>query len=199
MSPSSSSALVRSTVRLLSRRNFAQGEVTPGLSQSEYELRRYKLASLIEAQAERMGSSTSSNQNVVVVVLSHPTRYMTNDIPYPFHQNQDFLYLTGILEPDSALILHGRRRPDQAILFVPRRDPSRELWDGPRSGRNGAAALTGIERVHCTEELGVVLKSLKGVKQQAAILFVRTLADRQNRDRDNRLKAPVDPEPLQAD
>ncbi|CAL9693681.1 unnamed protein product [Knipowitschia caucasica] len=203
MSPSSSSALVRSTVRLLSRRNFAQGclfcgcrqismkpgslkpktvpprylgqpspythphlikngEVTPGLSQSEYELRRYKLASLIEAQAERMGSSTSSNQNVVVVVLSHPTRYMTNDIPYPFHQNQDFLYLTGILEPDSALILHGRRRPDQAILFVPRRDPSRELWDGPRSGRNGAAALTGIERVHCTEELGVVLKSLKG-------------------------------------
>ncbi|KAK7939406.1 hypothetical protein WMY93_002732 [Mugilogobius chulae] len=137
------------------------GEVTPGLSQSEYELRRYKLASLIEAQAERMGLSTSSGHHVVIV-LSHPTRYMTNDIPYPFHQNQDFLYLTGILEPDSALILHGKGRPDQAILFVPRRDPSRELWDGPRSGRDGAATLTGIERVHCTEELGVVLKSLKG-------------------------------------
>lgn len=137
------------------------GEVTPGLSQTEYELRRYRLASLIEAQADRMGPSTSSS-NHVVIVLSHPTRYMTNDIPYPFHQNQDFLYLTGILEPDSALILHGRGRPDQAILFVPRRDPSRELWDGPRSGRDGAAALTGIERVHCTEELGIVLKSLKG-------------------------------------
>lgn len=137
------------------------GEVTPGLSQAEYELRRYRLASLIEAQAERMGPSTSSSHHVAIV-LSHPTRYMTNDIPYTFHQNQDFLYLTGILEPDSALILHGKRRPDQAILFVPRRDPSRELWDGPRSGRDGAAALTGIERVHCTEELGVVLKSLKG-------------------------------------
>lgn len=47
-------------------------------------------------------------------------------------------------------------------MFVPRRDPARELWDGPRSGRDGAAALTGIERVHCIEELGVVLKSLKG-------------------------------------
>lgn len=137
------------------------GEVTPGLSQAEYELRRFRLASLIEAQAEKMGPLSSSNHHVVIV-LSHPTRYMTNDIPYPFHQNQDFLYLTGVLEPDSALILHGRTRPDQAILFVPRRDPSRELWDGPRSGRDGAAALTGIERVHCTEELGVVLKSLKG-------------------------------------
>lgn len=75
---------------------------------------------------------------------------------------KDFLYLSGILEPDSALVLHGKGRPDQAILFVPRRDPGRELWDGPRSGKDGAAALTGVERVHSTEELGVVLKSLKG-------------------------------------
>ncbi|XP_056870467.1 xaa-Pro aminopeptidase 3 [Takifugu flavidus] len=137
------------------------GEVTPGLSQMEYELRRYKLASLIEAQADRLGPSASSH-NHLVIILSHPTRYMTNDIPYPFHQNQDFLYLSGFLEPDSALVLYGKGRPDQAILFVPRRDPGRELWDGPRSGKDGAAALTGIERVHSTEELGVVLKSLKG-------------------------------------
>ncbi|XP_026201695.1 xaa-Pro aminopeptidase 3 [Anabas testudineus] len=137
------------------------GEVTPGLSQTEYELRRHRLAALIEAQADRFGPSASSSTHVVLV-LSHPTRFMSNDIPYPFHQNQDFLYLSGILEPDSALVLYGKGRPDQAILFVPRRDPGRELWDGPRSGKDGAAALTGIERVHSTEELGVVLKSLKG-------------------------------------
>uniref|UniRef100_A0A3P8PV41 Aminopeptidase P N-terminal domain-containing protein n=1 Tax=Astatotilapia calliptera TaxID=8154 RepID=A0A3P8PV41_ASTCA len=137
------------------------GEVTPGLSQTEYELRRHRLASLIEAQAERLGPSASSSTHVAII-LSHPTRYMTNDIPYPFHQNQDFLYLSGFLEPDSALVLHGKGQPDQAILFVPRRDPGRELWDGPRSGKDGAAALTGIERVHSIEELGVVLKSLKG-------------------------------------
>ncbi|XP_067089086.1 xaa-Pro aminopeptidase 3 [Osmerus mordax] len=137
------------------------GEVTPGLTQTEYELRRHKLASLIQAQADRLGPDASSSSHVVVV-LSHPTRYMTNDIPYPFHQNQDFLYLTGIMEPDSALVLCGSGCPDQAILFVPRRDPARELWDGPRSGKDGARALTGIERVHSTEELGLILKSLKG-------------------------------------
>ncbi|XP_046893914.1 xaa-Pro aminopeptidase 3 [Hypomesus transpacificus] len=137
------------------------GEVTPGLTQTEYELRRHKLASLIQDQADRLGPDASSSSHVVVV-LSHPTRYMTNDIPYPFHQNQDFLYLTGIMEPDSALVLCGSGRPDQAILFVPRRDPARELWDGPRSGKDGARALTGIERVHSTEELGLILKSLKG-------------------------------------
>ncbi|XP_071241714.1 xaa-Pro aminopeptidase 3-like isoform X2 [Salvelinus alpinus] len=137
------------------------GEVTPGLTQTEFDLRRQRLASLIEVQADRLGPTASSNKHLVIV-LSHPICYMTNDIPYPFHQNQDFLYLTGILEPDSALVLCGTGRPDQAILFVPRRDPARELWDGPRSGKDGAAALTGVERVHCTEELGLVLKSLKG-------------------------------------
>lgn len=66
------------------------------------------------------------------------------------------------MEPDSALVMYGSGKPDQAILFVPRRDPARELWDGPRSGKDGAAALTGLERVHSSEELGVVLKSMKG-------------------------------------
>ncbi|TRY54937.1 hypothetical protein DNTS_020702, partial [Danionella cerebrum] len=139
------------------------GEVTPGLTQTEFELRRQRLASLIEIQAERQtGSGASSNSSNIVIVLSHPIRYMSNDIPYPFHQNQDFLYLTGIMEPDSALVMYGSGKPDQAVLFVPRRDPAQELWDGPRSGKDGAAALTGLDRVHSTQELGVVLKSLKG-------------------------------------
>lgn len=142
------------------------GEVTPGLTQTEFEFRRQRLASLIEMQAERLtGSGASSDSSHIVIVLSHPIRYMTNDIPYPFHQNQDFLYLTGIMEPDSALVMYGSGKPDQAVLFVPRRDPARELWDGPRSGKDGAAALTGLERVHSTEELGILLKSIKGKRK----------------------------------
>lgn len=130
------------------------GEVTPGVTQTEYELRRQCLASLIESRAP--------DSSHVLVILSHPVRYMTNDIPYLFHQNQDFLYLTGVLEPDCALVMYGSPRPDRTLLFVPPRDPGRELWDGPRSGRDGAAALTGIQTVHSIEELGSVLNGIKG-------------------------------------
>ncbi|XP_046700006.1 xaa-Pro aminopeptidase 3 [Silurus meridionalis] len=130
------------------------GEVTPGLTQTEYEVRRQSLASLIESRVP--------DSSHVLIVLSHPVRYMTNDIPYPFHQNQDFLYLTGVLEPDCALVMYGSPRPNRTLLFVPPRDPARELWDGPRSGRDGAAALTGIQTVHSIEELGAVLNKLKG-------------------------------------
>ncbi|MCJ8749392.1 hypothetical protein PDJAM_G00175870 [Pangasius djambal] len=130
------------------------GEVTPGVTQTEYELRRQCLASLIESRVP--------DSSHVLVVLSHPVRYMTNDIPYPFHQNQDFLYLTGVLEPDCALVMYGSPRPDRTLLFVPPRNPARELWDGPRSGQDGAAALTGIQTVHSIEELGSVLNAVKG-------------------------------------
>ncbi|KAM9434135.1 xaa-Pro aminopeptidase 3 [Clarias gariepinus] len=130
------------------------GEVTPGVTQMEYETRRQRLASLVESRVP--------DSSHILVLLSHPVRYMTNDIPYPFHQNQDFLYLTGVLEPDCALVMYGSPRPDRALLFVPPRDPARELWDGPRSGRDGAAALTGVQSVHSIEELGSVLKGVKG-------------------------------------
>ncbi|KAJ8387588.1 hypothetical protein AAFF_G00152840 [Aldrovandia affinis] len=106
------------------------GEVTPGLTQTEYELRRHKLAALIAAQAERQGGASprnGTNSSHVAVILSHPTRYMTNDIPYPFHQNQDFLYLTGLLEPDSALILCCPPAREGYPLRAPQRPSSRAV------------------------------------------------------------------------
>jgi intermediate cleaving peptidase 55 len=41
----------------------------------------------------------------VAISMGYSTRYMTNNIFYPFHQNTDFWYLTGFNEPDAAVIL----------------------------------------------------------------------------------------------
>ncbi|KAE8611227.1 hypothetical protein XENTR_v10012376 [Xenopus tropicalis] len=136
------------------------GEVTPGLTQTEYALRRYKLMSLIQKESQVLGCSTDH----AVIILSNPTLYMTSDIPFPFHQNNDFLYLCGFLEPDSILLLQsqsGQALPSHtAKLYVPRRDPGRELWDGPRSGTDGALSLTGVDEAFTTEEFKHVLPKL---------------------------------------
>ncbi|XP_077025063.1 xaa-Pro aminopeptidase 3 isoform X3 [Tamandua tetradactyla] len=136
------------------------GEVTPGLSQVEYALRRHKLMSLIQKQAQGQ-----SGTDQTVVLLSNPTYYMSNDIPYTFHQDNNFLYLCGFQEPDSILVLQsipGKQLPShKTILFVPRRDPSRELWDGPRSGTDGAIALTGVDEAYTLEEFQHLVPKLK--------------------------------------
>ncbi|XP_066563325.1 xaa-Pro aminopeptidase 3 isoform X2 [Amia ocellicauda] len=172
MIPMCQKRLARAAAQLLSAVTLRiRGEVTPGLSQQEFELRRHKLMALVAQRshgnphppAGKQGSPDS--QGDVVIVLSHHTCYMTNDIPYPFHQNPDFLYLTGCLEPDSALVLcpnPGHAPDHSALLFVAPRDPARELWDGPRSGLDGAAALTGVDQVYPTQELGRVLLGLQG-------------------------------------
>lgn len=136
------------------------GEVTPGLTQTEYALRRNKLMALIQKESEILGGLTEH----AVIVLANPTLYMTSDIPFPFHQHNDFLYLCGFLEPESILLLQtkpGHALPSHtATLYVPRRDPGRELWDGPRSGVDGAVALTGVDQAFPLEDFKHVTHKL---------------------------------------
>nr|DBA18264.1 TPA: hypothetical protein GDO54_016536 [Pyxicephalus adspersus] len=137
------------------------GEVTPGLTQTEYALRRHKLMALIQKESEIRGGSSDH----AVIILGNSTLYMTSDIPFPFHQHNDFLYFCGFLEPESILLLQskpGHELPSHtATLYVPRRDPGRELWDGPRSGVDGAVALTGVDQAFPIEDFKhVALKLL---------------------------------------
>ncbi|HJQ19837.1 MAG TPA: Xaa-Pro aminopeptidase [Gemmatimonadaceae bacterium] len=76
-----------------------------------------------------------------------------------FYQRPDMLYLTGVKEPDVALVMvkhNGRVSP---WLFVLPRDPAAETWTGARLGTVGATQLTGIPSRN-RDELAGVLDSL---------------------------------------
>lgn len=66
--------------------------VTPGLPATEYEQRRANLMKVLP-------------EGSAVISAGYGTRYMSNNVFYPFHQNTDFSYLCGFNEPDSAMIL----------------------------------------------------------------------------------------------
>ncbi|GAN00672.1 peptidase M24 [Mucor ambiguus] len=114
-----------------------KGEVTPGLSASEFETRR---SNLIKSLPE--GST--------VVSVGYSTRYMTNNIFYPFHQNTDFWYLCGFNEPDAAMILEkdDSERGYKQTMFVLPKSASAELWDGPRTGVEGVKELFGADEAY---------------------------------------------------
>lgn len=118
---------------------------------------------LIQKEVQILGGSIDH----AVVIMANPTFYMTSDIPFPFHQHNDFLYLCGFLEPDSILLLQsqpGHALPSHtATLYVPRRDSGRELWDGPRSGVDGAMALTGVDQAFPIEDFKHMMPKLLGM------------------------------------
>jgi len=77
---------------------------------------------------------------------------MSNDVFYPFHQNANFFYLTGLAEPDAVLVIEtipGCPFPQhKSILFVPEHEPEREMIDGLRLGSRGALNLTGVQETY---------------------------------------------------
>ncbi|OZJ02425.1 hypothetical protein BZG36_04831, partial [Bifiguratus adelaidae] len=135
-----------------------EGEMTPGLSKMEYELRRTKLMA-------------SLPYNSVVVCLGYKTRYMSQRVFYPFHQNTDFYYLTGFNEPDSAVILEhdNSERGYKMTMFVPPKTAEAELWDGPRTGLEGVKEMFDADEAF---ESSRFLYRLKDILDQYQHVFV---------------------------
>ncbi|KAF9962566.1 hypothetical protein BGZ65_008808 [Modicella reniformis] len=122
-----------------------QGEITPGITATEYELRRSNLM-----QSLPKGS--------IVILTSHRTRFMTNNIlyvkvqqeltaAYPFHQQTDFYYLCGFNEPDSALVLekNDSARGYRMTMFVAPKNANIEMWEGARTGLDAAKEIFGAD------------------------------------------------------
>ncbi|XP_071951353.1 xaa-Pro aminopeptidase 3-like [Antedon mediterranea] len=129
-------------------------DVTPGITRSEFKHRRDALMTSISRS-----TSGGESKHHIVVVLSSDKKYMTDEIPYPFRQNTNFLYLSGFQEPDSALVLESiPGKVHKSVLFVPERDPNRELWDGPRAGTEGAKQFLGVDETFSIDDLPKALE-----------------------------------------
>jgi Aminopeptidase P, N-terminal domain len=69
---------------------LAEDEVAPGVTFAELEARRGRLAEALPAGA-------------LAILPSAPQRYMTGVIPYPYRQDADFRYFTGLTQEGVAL------------------------------------------------------------------------------------------------
>lgn len=67
------------------------GELAPGLHHSEFAARRQSLANLMQPSS-------------LAIIPAASLAYITGVIPYPYRQEADFLYLTGIQQQAVAAI-----------------------------------------------------------------------------------------------
>nr|XP_054487810.1 xaa-Pro aminopeptidase 3 isoform X2 [Agelaius phoeniceus] len=65
-------------------------------------------------------------------------------------------------EEDSKPVFGAAQPLHTPTSAQTRRDPNRELWDGPRSGPDGAIALTGVDEAYTIEEFRHLVAKLKG-------------------------------------
>ncbi len=105
-----------------------------GISPAEYQTRRSALAAAIGPDA------------VFVAFSSEPAR-RTGDIDWPFRQEDNLLYLTGMNEPDTTLVLLPGEREHREVIFFRDRDPSNERWTGIIPSKERVTADTGVREV----------------------------------------------------
>jgi Xaa-Pro aminopeptidase len=99
------------------------------------------------------------------IFCSPPLTTLTRDQHHPFRQNSDLLYLTGIEEPEIALVLLGGSQGARSVLFLRDRDAVAELWGDSRIGLRRARRNFQIDEVKNIDSLEKELKEvLKGIE-----------------------------------
>lgn len=78
---------------------------------------------------EKLFSLFDDNQNGAVFIQGNDILYRNEtDYEYPFRQESNFWYLTGVNEPECAMILD--LSTEEYHLFVPERDAQFAVWHG---------------------------------------------------------------------
>lgn len=100
------------------------------IKMSEYAKRRKQLM-------QKIGPSS------LVILTAAPIAPRNGDGTYPYRQQSDFYYLTGFEEPEAVAILAPKNKNGEFILFNRAKNRSEEIWEGFRSGQEGAVKHYG--------------------------------------------------------
>jgi len=71
----------------------------------------------------------------------------SNDTEFPFRQESNFYYLSGITEDHCIMIFEKREGVSKSYLFVKEVSPEESLWVGKRMGVEGAVARYSFDEV----------------------------------------------------
>jgi len=96
----------------------------------------------------------------MVLLTAAPVRIRNGDADYPYRQNSDFYYLTGLSEPEAVLVLIPGNPHGESLLFCRETDPKREIWDGPMAGLQGAVDQLGLDDAYPIGDIDDILPNL---------------------------------------
>ena len=105
-------------------------------------------AYVADLAARRAAVMEDLGHGAVLVLWSAPARVYSTDTNYEYRQESNLLYLTGIEQEDTILVLAPGRGDAAEAIFVQAADPRRELWEGRLLRPDEVSARTDIGKVY---------------------------------------------------
>jgi Xaa-Pro aminopeptidase len=100
-------------------------------------------------------------KNAIAVFNSNDELPSNGDALYPFRQNTDLYWLTGIMQEDTMLVLFPDN-PDKKyreVLVLVRPNELKEKWDGKRLRKEEATAQSGIQTIVWLDSIDALLQT----------------------------------------
>jgi Xaa-Pro aminopeptidase len=96
-----------------------------------------------------------------MILFSTEPRVYTNDVDYPYRQENNLYYLTNLKQKSATLVLLPGNTKIREILFMPRRNAAAETWTGHMYSPEEANQLSGIREIWHTSEFEPFIKALR--------------------------------------
>ena len=81
----------------------------------------------------------------LLCVRAAPRRTYAGDVDYPYRQNNDFAYLTGLMEDAMIAVFAPGCEHGDYVLFCTPNDNTSAMWEGRRVGVRGATRHHGVD------------------------------------------------------
>ncbi|MCB0328589.1 MAG: aminopeptidase P family protein [Bdellovibrionales bacterium] len=102
------------------------------------------------------------DKNSALLVSSAPRRTKARDLHYPYHQDNDFFYLTGSeLEEATAVIFGDERKP---LLIAPEVSELKLIWEGAGEDAGSVARRMGASLVSTDSPLEEIHSAVKNTR-----------------------------------
>jgi Xaa-Pro aminopeptidase len=115
---------------------------------------------LEELAGRRRQVADAIGPKAMLVMFSADPRVYTNDVDFPFRQENNLFYLTNLNQKGATLVMMpGTELPE--ILFLPRRNAAAETWTGHMYSPEEAARLSGIREIWATSAFEPFMKAVR--------------------------------------
>src|SRR5689334_19016009 len=112
-----------------------------------------------DLSARRKAAMDQIGEHGLLILYAAEPRNYANDVEWPFRQENNFFYLTGLTQPGATLVL-APGSATREMIFLPPSDPSRESWTGHLITPPEAREISGIQTVHDTSQLNPFLAEI---------------------------------------
>ncbi len=134
---------------------------------------RYKALSSNTYIAHRKNFASQLIDSSMAIFNSNDTMPTNADGTMPFRQNNDVLYLSGVDQEESILVIFPEASipAHREILFVKETSPEIAIWEGEKLDKEKATQLSGIKTVMWLDQFDAVCK---GLMSEASNIYLNT-------------------------